>query len=153
MGQALQEVFVSNVTPPVARRPVQPKVASRLHSLLVLLLVNVGAGACVSLAYAISAEAQVTGDKGYMPWQVCGPARPLECSQRLDGPQQRLPCFLCSSSASSLPCQLEALPRLWTMRSFSTIDCHRLSALPFALQTAERAGANWSRDQTMLRWQ
>ena len=48
----------------------QPKVASGLHSLLVLLLVNIGAGACLSLAYAISAEASLTDFKGYRPWQV-----------------------------------------------------------------------------------
>jgi len=79
-------------------------VASRLLSLLVLLLVNVGAGACVSLAYAISAEAQVTGDEGYMPWQVCGLAPPLElvdirseCSRGKHAPDANQP-VVCPAS-------------------------------------------------------
>ena len=98
------------------RRPVQPKVASRLHSLLVLLLVNVGAGACVSLAYAMSAEAQVTGDEGYMPWHVRGLAQRLECGRRLCKRQQRLSSCRCHQGRT-LPCLLEMLPGLRLRRS------------------------------------
>ena len=94
----------------VCCRPVQPKVASRLHSLLVLLLVNIGAGACVSLAYAMSAEAQVTGDEGYMPWQVRGLAQAFVGRHRMCSLQQRTAC----DSASSRPCLSDALLRLST---------------------------------------
>ncbi len=124
--------------------------ASRLHSLLVLLLVNVGAGACVSLAYAISAEAQVTGDEGYMPWQVCGLALPLEHSRCFADCSRGYHASDAAAQPSSVPCQLEALPRLWTRRSLHSIisvGCQRLSALPFAPRTAERAVAEWYHDQ------